>query len=217
MSRAVEPEIAAQARAQSNDKCYTQLLQGLKVAISSTPLLEIEFLGKELLLPADTHFLVEDDSIAIPKKSLVLAFLSARRLFFDHDRTLGAQEDLIMDTSAIMLLMDPEHVTAANARKKVLSQSIKSDAQDVKSRLDFEFSFIDSLLTSPLHRHTKSPNLWGHRKWLVDVCLSHPTLFRAISLEHELLDIVMKAAERHPKNYYVRDLLLLTSINSLRD
>lgn len=58
---------------------------------------------------------------------------------------------------------------------------------------------MDSCLTSHLHRHTKSPTLWGHRRWLVDLSTSTPSKRNVLE---DLQSVVLVAAERHPKNYY---------------
>lgn len=69
-----------------------------------------------------------------------------------------------------------------------------------------EFCYLDSILTSPLHRQTKSPTLWYHRLWLLR--LIGPLNLESASGKHiafivsTALDIICKSAERHPKNYY---------------
>ena len=69
-----------------------------------------------------------------------------------------------------------------------------------------ELVFVESILTSPLHRQTKSPTLWHNRFWLhknfyeyiVQLDLSEHT---KTLLTHEVR-IVCRAGERHPRNYY---------------
>lgn len=129
----------------------------------------------------------------------------------------------MLAATKVILLFDPEYLTAANYRKQRFLTSASrmhllnrlSDTtswQGVKAldqELNFEMSFLDSILTSPLHRQTKSPTLWYHRLWIVaDLILplrpngTSDDLLRTKNLvEHEICT-VFKAAERHPHNYY---------------
>jgi hypothetical protein len=95
--------------------------------------------------------------------------------------------------------MDPEHLTAANARKRLIQKSQKDPKADFEAILRKELQFIDSYLTSRHHRHTKSPTLWGHRRWVLEVCKS---IQMEYDIQQDLKSIILIAAERHPKNYY---------------
>jgi hypothetical protein len=69
-----------------------------------------------------------------------------------------------------------------------------------------ELVFLDSILTSPLHRQSKSPTLWHHRFWLISLSLPlvH-TITDEVSYSgffKDELEAVFKAGEHHPKNYY---------------
>jgi len=101
-----------------------------------------------------------------------------------------------------MLLMDPEHLTAANTRKRVLKQSMEAcDLPTIQKLLEHEMWFLKSLLTSHLHRHTKSPTLWSHRRWVVQQLRRlHPDAEG--SLKDTLIEEIFVSAERHPRNYY---------------
>lgn len=92
-----------------------------------------------------------------------------------------------------------------------------------------EMYFLTSLLTSPLVKHTKSSTLWAHRLWVLRRAPegvvrrlgwesgaekgSSESGERAGGLEDrgvqrfwdEELGVVMKAGERHPRNYYAWD------------
>lgn len=163
------------------------------------PLLEIEILPKSHVLEPSTFLLQDGKALAISKIGLVQAFLEARKIFQGHQSKEGltlSANDLLAATS-VMLLMDPEHLTAANSRKML----IRSETELVQ-KLDLiqrDRAFVDSLLTSRLHRHTKSPTLWSHRRWsietgrLLDI---QPDVMKDLKL------IIMVAGERHPKNYY---------------
>jgi protein prenyltransferase alpha subunit repeat containing protein 1 len=88
---------------------------------------------------------------------------------------------------------------AANTRKRLIQRLQNKPGAEFDALLKKELLFVDSYLTSRLHRHTKSPTLWGHRRWLV-------ALFAAIHPKRDVLEdlqsVVLVAAERHPKNYY---------------
>jgi hypothetical protein len=129
----------------------------------------------------------------------------------------------IMNSTTIILLLDAEHLTAANSRKRILLEKKLhferlNDAESAAKLFWDELVFSQSFLTSPLHRHTKSPTLWSHRRWTVKELrrtideTMRPTIFgqsisKCKALDEswalaELEQVVMKAAERHPRNYY---------------
>lgn len=75
-----------------------------------------------------------------------------------------------------------------------------------------ELIFLESFLTSPLAKHTKSSTLWSYRLWLLTWDPNYPTDSNGGlsdedgsevgALWRRELDIIMKAGERHPRNYY---------------
>lgn len=71
-----------------------------------------------------------------------------------------------------MLLFDPEHVTAANTRKRLLRWLFEPSFLPASSLVDEiirkELWLLDSLQTSSLIKHTKSAVLWHHRRWILD-------------------------------------------------
>jgi hypothetical protein len=110
-------------------------------------------------------------------------------------------------------LYDPEYLTAANYRKRRLRAILKLNPGLFAESLLAEMNFLSSILTSPLHRQSKSPTLWYHRWWLISVfipSIEDTSLVRTISVEfihppslmNLELECVFKAAERHPNNYY---------------
>lgn len=199
---------------------YTDLIHALNPppsCSSTTPrhLLEIEILGKSHALPPGTNVLVDGCNIAIPKAALVPAFLVAREVLF---RYLPGQRNSspaqgegerhgegIRNAATVMLLFDPEHVTAANARKRVLEGYLvgylvgKLDIERQREELRRERRWVDGILTSRLHKHTKSPTLWGHRRWVVE---RSEAMGIKMDLLREVADVVLVAAERHFCNYY---------------
>jgi protein prenyltransferase alpha subunit repeat containing protein 1 len=200
MSRALDPSAAAALSARNSQEVYHSIVAALQP--STTQLLEIEILGKSHPLPPNCHVLVEGNSIAITKTKLVQAFIVARQLFFTCSKDFkNANAQDVRDATAVMLLMDPEHLTAANARKRVLQHVLTGEGGvgEVEGALRQELWVVDGLLTSRLHRHTKSPTLWGHRRWVLEV-------MKKRGFEHDVgrdvMAVVFVAAERHPRNYY---------------
>jgi hypothetical protein len=101
------------------------------------------------------------------------------------------------ESTHVILLFDPEHLTAANYRKKWISKQRRL-APGQSNAIADEFSFLDSILTSPLHRQSKSPTLWYHRWWLI---CNNPGWSPRDGLLAEI-DVVLKSGERHANNYY---------------
>ncbi|MCJ1483036.1 hypothetical protein MMC06_003202 [Schaereria dolodes] len=175
--------------------------------------------------PATCPVLQDGSSLAVPKKALAQAFFVARETLFDqlketqpneYDDATG-KHDSVDSATKVILLFDPEHLTAANWRKQHLKTSIEAltdnldrdSAGKIEHLVQRELAFISSLLTSPLHRHAKSPTLWHHRLWIVRTYYPYfsggfntkmnvsATSFFALEI-----DIVVAAASRHKANYY---------------
>ncbi|KAJ5176393.1 uncharacterized protein N7482_002270 [Penicillium canariense] len=183
-------------------------------------ILEIEIIPPSLGSP----FLRDVCSIGITKKALVQAFTVARRLFVKHQASMtadallasllkpnmtpGEESDLV--TTEIVLLFDCEHLTACNWRKRRLlaaltrRQNASNQTRELVQMFKTELTLLQSYQCSPLHRHTKSPTLWSHRLWvrkqLLQLELQSPQAL--LDLEREELDVVLRAAALHPKNYY---------------
>ncbi|OCK91039.1 uncharacterized protein K441DRAFT_576677 [Cenococcum geophilum 1.58] len=170
---------------------------------------EIEILPSALA-PTDALILQDGINIGIPKKVLVQAYLKARTIFFLQDGS-SPSKTLALEATRIILLFDPEHLTAANFRKKRLVTIQKEVTGGFTNTLTTaaqqELQFLNSILTSPLHRQSKSPTLWYHRYWLFSNILLTTTLYDPFNELYDLLvksefDAVFKAGEQHPKNYY---------------
>jgi protein prenyltransferase alpha subunit repeat containing protein 1 len=160
---------------------------------------EIEILPGSHQLEAGTHYLEDGAALAVSKLSLVQSFFIARRILQEHlDNTLPRREDELLAATAVILLMDPEHLTAANTRKRLV-QSCLADHVGTLRRIVDEQKVTDTFLTSRLHRHTKSPTLWQHRRWLVQLSMS---LRQPVDIQVDVVTVVMVAGERHPRNYY---------------
>ena len=189
-------------------------------------ILEIEILPSSIPLPANPSppFLIDNLSLGLPKKTLVEVFLTARQLFHSPNTTTTERQQA---TRAI-LLFDPEHLTAANIRKRRLldlrsgsGDGCTGGAEQLLQALRQELAFLSSLLTSPLNRHTKSPTLWYHRDWVLRTFLPHIINPGAETGREEIIEgshagtaggirslwlselaIIMLAGDRHPRNYY---------------
>lgn len=224
MSRSLDNAVLASLQTQDPRPAYKDIstLFSEKLEESETgrapPLLEIEFLGTSHPLEDGVNYLRDESAVAIPKLRLTQAFLVARQYLQDHltsrpvratDAAASAIPDQVLAATAVILLMDPEHLTAANTRKRALQHKLASftgvdddeDAAGLRSRaVQAEEHLVNSLLTSRLHRHTKSPTLWGHRQWLLKLCQSEG--IRLAAADDDLSEIIMVSGERHPRNYY---------------
>ena len=203
------------------EDAYTQLIAALHP--SPAVVLEIEILPSSFA-PQILH---ESSALGVPKSLLVSLYLKARETFFDHVSSgeSGSYRAALQST-AIILLFDPNHLTAANFRKRHLqrfSSARPNDNDDndqgggqLAEAVQSELRFLESLVTSPLSKHAKSSTLWAQRLWIVRDFFA-PTMQEyatdeAIQMRDmkyavrgfwdEELVIVKKAGERHPRNYY---------------
>ncbi|ATY63802.1 Protein prenyltransferase [Cordyceps militaris] len=198
MSRALDAKVKEALEIEDNASVYRSVADVL--CIRHDELLDIEVLGPSHILPHGTYVLQEENAVAIPKLNILRAFLPAYKIFKRHIDYQDVTPDELLRATSVMLLLDPEHMTAANARKRQIQQIEQGNMRLLDIRIDAEFYFIDSLLTSRLHRHTKSPTLWGHRQWLLELCTS---MQRPVdSLPTALAKLIFISAERHPRNYY---------------
>lgn len=155
----------------------------------------------------------KEHTIGIPKKVLVKAFLTAHRIFFSNLDDVETNKSKLLDSSMIILLFDPEHLTAANVRKKVALSYRELDEGSMIHHLGHELWLTEFFLMSRLKRHNKSPTLWAHRKWLMENFKDQTMKKRGGVLEpegfdmHEIAVLVHTSAEHHPRNYYAWDYL----------
>lgn len=205
MSRALDESTIAALEAGNPQAAYDSISS---VLISPPPSgrLEIEILGKGIPLPEGTYVLQDGISVGVSKLGLVQAFLIARNILQDHildgsSSSSSPQTDdgTLFAATAVILLMDPEFLTAANTRKRLIQKQLLDDNQMAWTVLTKEKAFLDSLLTSRLHRHTKSPTLWNHRRWMVGHYSSRGLMVDVVG---DIKNVVSVAGERHPRNYY---------------
>ncbi|KAL7623864.1 hypothetical protein AAE478_005420 [Parahypoxylon ruwenzoriense] len=197
MSRSLDNDLLAHLKTENPDPVYNDISR-IFMDVPDDELLEIEFLGKSHPLQPGVNYLREGKAVAIPKLRLVQAFCVARQILKNYQNKnspIGAYE--AKAATAVLLLMDPEHLTAANTRKRLLMPLLETSEPEVGA-LRQEKQFVDSLLTSRLYRHTKSLTLWSHRRWLLRQFATHDML---VDPRHDIKNVIMTAGMRHPRNY----------------
>jgi protein prenyltransferase alpha subunit repeat containing protein 1 len=201
MSRAVNKSVAEAVSESDPTAAYEAISKALtEYGGQVGELLEVEILGKSHPLEPGTFVLKDGNAIAVSKYGLVQAFFVAHKILQSH---LSAQRTLspvgLLAVTSVVLLMDPEHLSAANSRKRlVFSAGAESEASLLEA-VERDRFFVDSLLTSRLHRHTKSPTLWSHRRWLVETAARHGVRH---NVGESLEKVIMVAGQRHRRNYY---------------
>ncbi|OBT65277.1 hypothetical protein VE03_04672 [Pseudogymnoascus sp. 23342-1-I1] len=183
---------------------YTALVGLINSRLSTGPL-DIQILPDASFLLGPGLGEIVENTLGVPKAVLAKAFLAARRIFFEHLDNLAENAELILDSTSLILLFDPEHITAANARKKVCLAYRSRSAPEQTNRLRDELWFTQILLTSKLKRHNKSPTLWAHRKWLMKNFSTVKGVLGPKWVEFEIEEVILISAEHHPKNYYAWD------------
>ena len=204
MSRALDPVVIAALKAGDHAQIYKDISLAL-LAIDAP--CEIEILWPGFPLGPDQNVLREDGALGVPQLRLVQAFFVARQIFFDQaSGSRASTPDEIRAATAVILLMDSEHLTATNARKRLLLAELDrlahTDTCSAEDLFRREMCYMDTLLTSPLHRHTKSPVLWSHRRWLVQEQSRRGIHQSAALVEDAICRVIMVAGEKHPRNYY---------------
>lgn len=186
---------------------YGDLIGTLNSWLSTVPL-GLAILPDSQQLPPGSHVQIVENTLGIPKGVLQKAFITARRIFFHHLDAVSENCQLIIDSSAVMLLFDPEHITAANARKRVSLAYLTHSKSEQLQRLSDELWFTEILLTSKLKRHNKSPTLWSHRKWIIKNHDTSMVMMNPIGMDrNEVKDVIPLSADHHPRNYYAWDYL----------
>ncbi|OIW27552.1 hypothetical protein CONLIGDRAFT_682585 [Coniochaeta ligniaria NRRL 30616] len=171
-------------------------------------LMEIEVLG-QTMFPPRVFALRDGPAIAVNKSGLRAAYFEALEDVgvFSHANDADqapAEHDNVaekLNSLAVLVLMQPEYLTAINLRKSLLVSVSAEDGPGLtryRGLVRLEKKFIDSLLTSPLNKHNKSPTLWSHRRWLVPRLVQ----FGLMDILRDLTEVVMVAGEKHPRNYY---------------
>lgn len=185
----------------------------------------MEFLPEAIVGDKPVIFDPSSGALGISKRLLQKSYISLRE---EYTQTCAAVRNDIsscnvkraMNLTFVALLQTTENLNAINTRKKILQSS-----QFALELVLDEIRLLNILFSSPLQKHTKSPMLWQHRKWILerlDSCdylhLLQPAYLLAddsktwFDLE---FDVILKAGELHSKNYYAwayaRWLLMQTS------
>jgi len=200
MSRALEKDIAASLSTTDATAAYEAISQALDLR-KADGLLEIEILGQSHALPQGTYVLKDEAALGVSKLGLVQAFLVARQILKTELAAPRQASYKLWAATAVILLMDPEYLTAANTRKRLILEVVQQPPRGYETGVYLwsEKLFLDSLLTSRLHRHTKSPTLWSHRRWFVGLCRA---MRQPVDVLGNVVGVVAVAGERHPRNYY---------------
>ncbi|GAO19084.1 uncharacterized protein UV8b_07248 [Ustilaginoidea virens] len=217
MSRALDPSVKEALGNGRHADVFEQVATVFSTTQQQHGYLEIEILPRSHAVDESAHFLQDGRFVAIPRLRLAQAFLHARRILASSlsqsGEPVAGDDDELQSSTAVILLMDPEHLTAANTRKRLLLRKRQSQAAGsagYRERLARESFVLNSLLTSRLHRHTKSPVLWNHKRWLLRQ-MEQAEL--PVDTAHEFERVICVAAERHARNYhawsYARDVMAL--------
>ncbi|KAK2590997.1 hypothetical protein QQS21_011310 [Conoideocrella luteorostrata] len=216
MSRALDASVKKALKYGNHKEVFEQIAAVL--SDNHDGYLEIEVLPTSHRLDEDVYVLQDGEHIGVHKLRLVQAFLHARQIFNKsllHDKSI--HNKTVEGATAVILLMDSEHLTAANARKRLLASGFASDAER-REKLMHELFIMNSFLRSRLYRHTKSPVLWNHKRWLLR---QQKQAGIPINLRHEFDRVICVAAERHPRNYYAwtyaRDVIASAHTTQERD
>ncbi|KAI1136610.1 hypothetical protein F5Y05DRAFT_390335 [Hypoxylon sp. FL0543] len=196
MSRSLDKDLLAHLKADDPGSVYNDI-STILTDLPDNDLLEIELLGKSHPLEPGVNYLRDGAAVAIPKLRLVQAFFVARGILQSYQAGHAVHRKEAVAATAVLLLMDPEHLTAANTRKRLLTSALDTSKPN-KLALKQEKQFVDSLLTSRLYRHAKSPTLWSHRRWLLQLFAVHDVF---VDLQLDIKEVVMVAGIRHPRNY----------------
>ncbi|KAK3321036.1 hypothetical protein B0T19DRAFT_256454 [Cercophora scortea] len=218
MSRALEGNVEALLATGNPQSAYESIVDSL-VSLFAHPAgrPEFEILPATHVLGKGQYVLRDGLSLGISKLGLVQAFLFARPILMGHlDGIVPRSDEEIDAATAVILLLDAEHLTAANTRKRLLARKIKAatpateggnagDIDEIRAKVAVDLAkeklFIDSLLTSRMYRHNKSPTLLNHRRWLLNEIIQKK-FDLDFDLRRQLQDVVFVAAERHSQNYY---------------
>jgi len=126
--------------------------------------------------------------LGLSTRELQQAFAHAHGVFFSGGA--GAEAEAVA-ASGVLLLCSSEHGTALGVRRRALQR------QATPAMVAAELTLTESLVTSGLARHSKSPALWGHRRWVRARFAGGARGAGAAEL-----DVVRRSAQAHPRNYY---------------
>ncbi|PFH52110.1 hypothetical protein AMATHDRAFT_46476 [Amanita thiersii Skay4041] len=165
-------------------------------------------------LSPDFPFVLIDGNLGVPKKVLYKLYLVAVTMF---TRVNIKQFDLIIASTSIILLANPAHQTALNARKRLILQG------NLHPEKELEFT---QLLIRASDECAKQSIIWHHRQWVFlqlygaiqlvsDICKTLQPLngwFGLLELDtlpdvpagvvQNELSLIRCACEIYPRNYH---------------
>ncbi|KIK42133.1 hypothetical protein CY34DRAFT_12570 [Suillus luteus UH-Slu-Lm8-n1] len=165
-------------------------------------------------------FLFIENNLGVPEKELRRSYLYAVPIFSaarkasglhtlenSSNHTLSSAIQDLIDSSAVLILMNPAYQTALNARKQLIARNLITVEQELK--------FTAALLSS---RHCcKQSELWYHRRWLLrriyptpsfpqwlaeDVIPDSPNFYLPPNDLTVEIHLVTRACELYPRNYF---------------
>ncbi|OLN87272.1 hypothetical protein CCHL11_03595 [Colletotrichum chlorophyti] len=125
MSRALDKHVIAALKQGDHEKIFNDIA-GLFVRQNHDRLLEFEILGRSHPIGPSQNFLRDENAVAVPKLRLVQAFFFARQILQNHIADGAVEAERLLSATGVLLLMDPEHLTAANIRKRLLRDRIST-------------------------------------------------------------------------------------------
>lgn len=164
---------------------------------------------------SQSPFLLTENNLGVPETELHQAYLFAVRIFAAtrklsrfHTSSYSTMTPVIqdvVDSSAVLIFMNPAHQTALNARKRLIEHKLIDMGQ--------EFKFTAALLSC---RHCcKQGELWYHRRWLLqriypiqrshqgaDIALNSQNFYLAPNDLSVEMNLVTRACELYPRNYF---------------
>jgi protein prenyltransferase alpha subunit repeat containing protein 1 len=142
------------------------------------------------IVAGDLEVVLDEHVLGIGVRTLAMLFMNVR----------GDLEKLLMEPlsqwnssslwnlTLVCLLATTENLRVINIRKKLIIGFPQCEPRE-------ELRILNILFSSPLQKHTKSPMLWQHRRWLWTRIEADPCI-------EDELRIIFRAAELHPRNYY---------------
>jgi protein prenyltransferase alpha subunit repeat containing protein 1 len=151
----------------------------------------------------DHPFPYVEQHLGVPQKVLYRSYLVAVSVFQKAKLLENVSIDALAQSSAVILLANPDHYTALNTRKRLLQRGFLDEQQELK--------LVSALLS--VKSNSKSSFLWHHRRWLLHRLLRCPQgncqgeecsgvlQFSSVLLSREF-SLADRASEIYPRNYY---------------
>ncbi|TCD60623.1 hypothetical protein EIP91_009769 [Steccherinum ochraceum] len=174
----------------------------------------------EVWLTTGQDYLMTEGNLGIPQKTAHKAYLQAVEVFRScpSSKHLGTEvydsTDVVnnlISSSAVLLLVNPAHQTALNARKRLVIAGLV----DASLELRLNAAFLT------LRECSKQSIMWHHRRWLLrrigstskmnhseqdeDLIMDEDILYDAglpVSVLSEELVVTSRAAETYQRNYF---------------